>query len=232
MIVIKISRIVFFITYFEIRLKFLKARNKMSEIIKKFNILNELKVEFLNKIKFLYVFKDFSKNSNVFIATNDDKVYALGNNSNGVLGFGNYKFRFFGFLNNLNFVNQLTHNEELSYKQIIDFNNGDCHVIALTIDGKVYCWGYNKSGVIGKGKNYNITYKQKLNEYLIEKQIIDICCGDMHNIVLTHSGEVYAWGYNNSGQIGNGDYVSQFKPIKLNHFNNEKVVMISCVYEH
>jgi hypothetical protein len=67
------------------------------------------------------------------MVTNDDKVYAFGNNSNGVLGFGNYKFRFFGFLNNLNYVNQLTHNEELSHKQIIDFKNGDCYVITLTI---------------------------------------------------------------------------------------------------
>jgi alpha-tubulin suppressor-like RCC1 family protein len=45
----------------------------------------------LDKIKLLYVFKVFYKNSNVFIVTNDDKVYAFGNNSNGVLGFGNYK---------------------------------------------------------------------------------------------------------------------------------------------
>jgi alpha-tubulin suppressor-like RCC1 family protein len=67
----------------------------------------------------------------------------------------------------LNYVNQLTHNEELSHKQIIDFKNGDFYVIALNIDGKVYCWCYNKSGVIGKGKNYNIIYKPDFNEYLI-----------------------------------------------------------------
>jgi alpha-tubulin suppressor-like RCC1 family protein len=182
-------------------------------------LLNGLEQQFLNKIKFLYIF-----DSNKFIVTEDDKVFATGSNSKGVLGFGHN-----------NEVNEFTINEELSHKQIIDFTKSISHVIARTINGKVYCWGSNESGVLGNGKNDYKIYKPGLIEYLNDKNIIDICCGGCHSLVLTKSGEVYAWGCNDLGQIGNGSYgfdTFQLIPIKLNGFDEEKVVMISCGKKH
>jgi alpha-tubulin suppressor-like RCC1 family protein len=41
-----------------------------------------------------------------------------------------------------------------------------------------------------------------LNQYFCDKQIIYTCCGGKHTLVLANSGEVYAWGYNECGQIG------------------------------
>jgi alpha-tubulin suppressor-like RCC1 family protein len=67
-----------------------------------------------------------------------------------------------------------------------------------------------------------------LSEYLSDKYIIDICCGFSHSFVLTNSGEVYASGLNKRGQIGNGSshYECQTIPIKLNGFNDEKLIQI------
>jgi hypothetical protein len=45
-------------------------------------------------------------------------------------------------------------------------------------------------------------------------------------------GEVYAWGRNYCGQIGNGCNSDQLIPIKVKGFNNERVVMISCGWSH
>jgi hypothetical protein len=49
---------------------------------------------------------------------------------------------------------------------------------------------------------------------------------------LTNTGEVYAWGSNQFGQIGNGNNENQLIPIKVKGFNNEKVIQISCGYCH
>jgi alpha-tubulin suppressor-like RCC1 family protein len=192
--------------------------------LKKFKVLEELKEEFLNEIKLLHVFKDNFNKNNVLIVTNDDKVFAFGNNNRGVLGFGNEIE-----------VNELTINEHLSHKQIIDFKNSFRHVIALTIGGKFYCWGCNKYGVLGNGKNDCKICSPELNKYLSNKKIIDICCGECYTLVLTNSGEVYAWGRNEFGQIGNeksGGNECQLIPIKVNGFNDEKVKQISCGFEH
>jgi hypothetical protein len=190
-----------------------------THFLEKIKILNESKEIPLNEIKLLYVFNK-SNDNNIVVATKEDEVFVFGENKYGVLGLGHQ-----------NCENDLTINEELSLKQIIDFKNSKYHVMALNIDGKVYCWGYNEKGVLGNGKSDSNIYKPELNEYLGDKQVIGICCGERHSLVLTNSGEVYAWGWNYWGQVGNGrSGLSEFQsiPIKVNGFNEEKVVMISC----
>jgi alpha-tubulin suppressor-like RCC1 family protein len=194
----------------------------MSDIIEKFKIINKIEQEILNEINFLYVFKYLESKSNVFVATNDDKIYAFGDNRYGVLGFGIWSE-----------INKISLNKELCFKKIIDFRNSLYHVIARTTDGKVYCWGFNQDGLLGNGKNDNNIYNPHLNGYLSDKFVIDICCGGWHSLALTNSGEVYVWGDNSMGQIGNGNnYRYQFKPLKVNGFDDEKIVMISCGYWH
>ena len=54
-----------------------------------------------------------------------------------------------------------------------------------------------------------------------------------HTIVLTNSGEVYSWGWNNWGQIGIGSDENVVSvPQQLNGFNGEKVKAISCGSYH
>jgi len=153
----------------------------MEEIINKWKILKKLRLhrDFIRNIQLFYVFK--GTGIHVFIVTNDDKVYAFGSNWNGVLGFGHR-----------NSVNELTVNKELSHKRIIDFKNGQWHIIARTSDKKVYCWGSNKDGVLGNGVDDREIYKPELNQYLKNKIIIEICCGENHSLALTTDGDVFA----------------------------------------
>ena len=111
--------------------------------LENFKVLNDLKLseDFKQNIKLLYVFKDYNNKENVFLVTNDDKVYCFGSNTNGLLGFGHE-----------NEVKELTLNQDLSHKQIIDFKNSEYHVIARTSDEKVYCWGCNEMGMFREWK--------------------------------------------------------------------------------
>jgi alpha-tubulin suppressor-like RCC1 family protein len=184
------------------------------------SVLNDLSNHLMNNIKIIYVFG--YKVSEVFIVTKDDKFYGFGENTDGVLGLGHNRQ-----------VKKPKIIEELCYKQIISFANGWHNVMTLTSDGKVYSWGRNHLGVLGNGNtNYELD-KPKINEYLINEVIVDMSCGAYHSMVLTQNSDVYAWGHNHCGQIGNrSEELFQLIPIKLNDFNDEKVIAISCGFNH
>jgi alpha-tubulin suppressor-like RCC1 family protein/tRNA A-37 threonylcarbamoyl transferase component Bud32 len=203
----------------------------MSQIIEKFDVLNELSDKFKQRVKILYVFEDYEKNENikksvlkgynVLIVSKDDKTYAFGINTFNQLGFGHNRV-----------VDKIQIVEKLCDQQIIDFANGLRHCIARNNRGKVYCWGRNDLGLLGIGSQDKNYYKPILNQYLNNEFVIDISCGAYHSLVLTNCGEVYAWGSNDWGQIGNGCNSDQLIPIKVKGFNNERVVMISCGWTH
>ncbi len=107
----------------------------MSQIMEKFDVLNELNDEFKQRVKILYVLEDYEwiqnierhvlNGYNVLIVTKDDKTYAFGINDYGLLGFGHNRV-----------VNEIQIVEELCDQQIIDFANGFCHCIARNSSGK------------------------------------------------------------------------------------------------
>jgi alpha-tubulin suppressor-like RCC1 family protein/tRNA A-37 threonylcarbamoyl transferase component Bud32 len=194
----------------------------MSEhTVEKYDILFALGRDITNDIKNIYIFKDFFQENNAFVITNDDKVYGFGCNTNGVLGFGHRKE-----------INSFTIIETLCNKGVIDFKNGAAHGIARTFDDKVYCWGYNRWGQLGDGKQEEEFHEPELNKTLSNEKIVDICCGNYHSLALTLNGDVYAWGYNQFGQIGNGNTNVQTEPHKLEGFMSKKVKAISCGENH
>ncbi len=46
--------------------------------------------------------------------------------------------------------------------------------------------------------------------------------------VLTRSGEVYAWGTNDAGQLGQRDTIARSTPHKVEALTNKKVTQIAC----
>jgi alpha-tubulin suppressor-like RCC1 family protein len=163
--------------------------------------------------------------NNVIIITNDDKVYEFSRVMD------NIRSSLIALSSNQIFIESLIKKsivEELCRKQIIGFRNGEFHKIALTIDGKIYCWG---RGVLGNGSKSDNKYfdnKPELNSYLKDKQIIDVKCGYEHTLVLTNNNEVFGWGRNSFGQAGNGSFHDVLVPIQVNKFLDEKVKGISC----
>jgi alpha-tubulin suppressor-like RCC1 family protein len=129
--------------------------------------------------------------------------------------------------------------KELCDKNVVDFKNGRKHVVALTSDGNVFSWGLNAYGILGNGREQN---RETIKPKLIEKashqkyknNIKDICCGAYHTLALTKDGDVFAWGFNIYGQIGNRVWDENKKnnknaliPTKVEGFK-DKIRAISC----
>jgi alpha-tubulin suppressor-like RCC1 family protein len=183
-------------------------------------ISSKLSEEFLKNIKIISVFGQ--KTSEVLVVSKDDECYGFGENDWGVLGFGH----------NIQ-VDEPKLIEELCFKKIINFSYGLNFVIALTINGKVFSWGRNDYGQLGHGSMNNYFNKPLMIEVLSNENISTICCGSHHSIALTEKGEVYAWGQNRLGQIGNGEKCTEeLKPIKINIYDEHRIIAISCGSDH
>ena len=121
----------------------------------------------------------------------DGTVYAWGDNSNfGINSKTPVKLDFFG-------------------KNIESISLGDSHALAIASDGTVYAWGNNFYGQLGNGTNANSTVPVKVSIIggLPTNKALKVEVGSNHSIVVTTNGEVYAWGKNIDGQLGNGTKV-------------------------
>jgi alpha-tubulin suppressor-like RCC1 family protein len=77
--------------------------------------------------------------------------------------------------------------------------------------------GNNINGCIGDGTTH-ICLNIKQIEYFKNIFIVDIACGGYHCLSISNKSEIYSWGSNEYGQIGNGKYGKdkiQLTPIKI-----------------
>ena len=90
---------------------------------------------------------------------------------------------------------------------------GSVYSLALTSAGGVKAWGANWYGHIGD--NSTIDRLTPVNVNGLTSGVIDISAGDYHSLALTSAGGVKAWGYNGSGQLGDGTTVNKLSPINV-----------------
>lgn len=90
---------------------------------------------------------------------------------------------------------------------------GGKHNVARHLDGNLYAWGANLSGqlgdntTVGHGKpalvsGANTTWRQ-------------IAAGEFHTLALRADGSLWAWGFNQNGQLGDGTQTARLVPTKI-----------------
>ena len=156
----------------------------------------------------------------------DGTVWATGENNYGQCGTSLSE-------KSISELTQIKIDENTPLTNIVKISAGIYHAIALTKDGKVYSWGCNLFGQLGINSKTSSTYAvQMLNTLGTEpiKDIIDISASQYFSTVLTEEGEVYACGYNNIGQLGDGTTTQRLLPVKMEEVQN--IVQISAGDEH
>ena len=69
----------------------------------------------------------------------------------------------------------------------------------------------------------------KYNNHIFKISFSQIVCGGSHIIGLSHNNEIYSWGKNTFGQLGNGNYTKQETPTIINIHSQDRNVL-KCNY--
>ena len=92
-----------------------------------------------------------------------------------------------------------------------DISAGDSNTLAVDTSGVVYGWGSNEFGQVGNGLAQPVTKAIKITS--ITGIASRVAAGDAHSLVLLTDGTVKAWGYNGSGQLGDGTLIQKLIPV-------------------
>merc|ERR1711865_439969 len=87
--------------------------------------------------------------------------------------------------------------------------------LVLSSDGQVYACGDDGYGQLGLGRSDRYIRLPTKIQQLARKGIAKIYAGENHSAAVTTSGELYLWGYNSSGQLGNGTTADLVVPTKV-----------------
>lgn len=154
----------------------------------------------------------------LFIVTQEGKLYACGEGTNGRLGLGDN--------NNVCEPKQIPFLSQYVIKKVA-VHSGGTHALALTQDSKVFSWGEGEDGKLGHGNRLSLD-KPRLIEALKSKRIRDVACGSGHSAAIASNGELYTWGLGEYGRLGHGDIATQLKPKLVEALVGQRVVQIAC----
>jgi alpha-tubulin suppressor-like RCC1 family protein len=91
---------------------------------------------------------------------------------------------------------------------------GGGHTCAVLLGGTAWCWGNNEWGQLGVGRFGDSAVETfvKVPEMVADlKDVAEIATGGLHTCARPRSGEIYCWGANNLGQVGNDTLVDRYE---------------------
>ena len=94
---------------------------------------------------------------------------------------------------------------------VVRIATGSHHTIALKEDKTAWIWGYNNYGQIGMNNTTNYKYPiplKNVGNTDIMQNIKDISTGPTSSFVEDTQGNIYACGFNTSGQLSIGNATS------------------------
>ena len=85
---------------------------------------------------------------------------------------------------------------------VTDVRGAEGHFCALRSSGDVWCWGWGSSGQLGNGAS--TSYQTTPVQVSGIDDAVAIGVGHSHSCAIRSTGEVWCWGANDSGQLGDG----------------------------
>lgn len=117
----------------------------------------------------------------------------------------------------------------------IDIEAGESHTCAVAADNRAYCWGDNTHGQLGTGalpdRTCTLNPVQPSHPcHLTPVEVSGglrfktVSAGEGHSCGVTTAGEVFCWGRNHRGQLGNGSLIASRIPVKVTYGRTFKTI--------
>jgi alpha-tubulin suppressor-like RCC1 family protein len=143
-------------------------------------------------------------------------VYAWGDNANGELGDGTLVNRY-----------QPVRTSIPSGMTVAALAGGGYFSVALTSSGQVLSWGANYDGQLGDGTKVTRDLPGSV-ELPSGTTVTAIAAGCNDSMALTTDGQVFTWGQNTDGSLGNGDTTDSSVPAMAGLPNGVSVSAIAA----
>ena len=91
---------------------------------------------------------------------------------------------------------------------------GAYHTIATKTNGTLWAWGGNQYGQLGQGDSY-INYSSPVQVGTLTTWSKIAGCGNGHTLATKTDGTLWACGYNNYGQLGQGNITNYSSPVQV-----------------
>lgn len=141
--------------------------------------------------------------------TSDGMVYCWGANNYGQLGNSS--------TSPSSVPVAITTTGVLSGKSVTDISSGEEHTCVVA-DGLPYCWGTGYNGRLGIGSSPVMSTSPAAvisSGQLSGKTITKVAAGNLHSCAITSTKELYCWGGNIAGQLGDGSTITTEEPIEV-----------------
>jgi uncharacterized repeat protein (TIGR02543 family) len=164
--------------------------------------------------------------------TSSGRLFTWGSNRYGRLGDGTHS--------NRSTPTEITNRFSLATgDKIIQVSLGNVHSAALTSNGRLFAWGDNDYGQLGDGTTINKSTPTEIrNRFILATgdKIISVSLGYLHSAALTSNGRLFTWGWNYSGQLGDGTTSNKSNPREItSRFSlatGDQIIQVSLGYDY
>jgi alpha-tubulin suppressor-like RCC1 family protein len=99
---------------------------------------------------------------------------------------------------------------------------GSGHSLMLLSDGTVWAWGRNQYGATGVNPSTGEVCSP--TQVSLSGCAVAIAAGDQLSLALLADGTVWAWGFNNNGQLGNATTTNSHTPVQVSGITTAKAI--------
>ena len=94
---------------------------------------------------------------------------------------------------------------------------GANHALAIDVNGQLFAWGDNTNGQLGTGTGLdaNVPVAVSTAGFPVATRFISVAAYSDTSIALASNGQLYSWGNNSTGQLGDGTFVNRATPVEV-----------------